>query len=1686
MSKRTDIKMANVFISWTGRDRELKNTVVNYLEENGITCLESDESCCGDFGQWSREAVSACSLFLLIFTENTKNSTYVPIEIEEFKKLDDWQNRFIPVCSNMSLYQEDEWGLHDSVSAVFTDGEDYLPTLLEKTKSLLIHRQHSIYRTNSLNEYISLIPLIGGVRAATRQYSYDDLYVMRSLTEIDENGQENEAPSPGELIRDDGILFISGPAGSGKTQYIHQIKGCADEDSLVISLSSAKVSSREDDLLVLIYNEFRRIIGAKSFYSLDNFKSLIDNTHLVLILDGMDEIATRAATDKFIKKIEGFYSSNHSDVTLIFTSRNPEDADTIALMGRGPRKFVINRLNDSEIKTLGENLFLLFGSAERNNEFYVNVRALDNEIKGNPLLLSQLAIVYEKTGEIPQNIVGIYDAISKITLKLDERADFDAIPEGYGNMLTAELPSILKSFSKERYILLSEGKEIEAVKILSKLLSANYKDESSHRAEFLVEYLENRSILIDGEFYHKMFLEYFTAVAYYEEIFDDYDRLADADTLYELISHYGDSYWSSVINLFLVKADSCIDGDETEELYRNILEVGAICEYTLLFDTCRDLIRHKERAELVLVLDILVKSTSGVYPPYGPLFWYVPEYDLYETAAIAADKLAGNAGALALVRDVCCVFGKCYTLPSLTDKIDSEKLFRAAESSLFGVRRALVELFCLGHSDSELGTDIYPRCFNTAEARSFMEHGRGVFGTMATPFDDELGLWQGESYPTLSDEYIGFVCCPYDKEAAEESLAELPTAKVSAIAFTNTDNTTMGYVHFTRTSVRMMYIPENTAQTDDDYARFTRIETSAVVTDPILHHHVYIPDDVQKITVPEGVTELAPYVFAYFDALEEVSLPEGLLSIGEGAFNKCTALARINIPDSVEKIGRFAFQYCTSLAKIDLPNSVREIGWSAFNGCTALTKVVIPDSLEEISNSIFSDCSTLESVSIPYSVKKIWNHAFKNCTSLKEVTVPGSVDKMGLCVFSGCSSLEFVYIPPSVKEINSALFHGCSSLEHIYLSPTVKKIGMSAFSGCSSLKEISIPDSVKGIGAWAFKDCTSLVEIDISSSVEAIRYGAFEGCTSLKEITLPKKLRELETELFRGCSTLKKITIPESVKKIGRVVFSDCSSLTEVTIPSSVRIIEDYAFQNCESLTEITIPESVTEIGKEIFYGCHNLTKIYTSAFIMNTLKMYKEITVDKDGQPLTDTAVEEIFVEDGRTYISEKEFAYSKAKRIHLPPSIEFIYGEAFRGCKELEEITLPEYLRHIDACVFEECSSLRNIALPSGITRIPYASFRNCASLTEITIPNSVERIYHYAFSGCSKLTDITIPDSVKEIGEYAFSGCESLSSIFLPSSIEIIEECTFSRCCKLTDIIIPDSVKEIGRSAFDECGNLSSVTLSSSVEKIGSFAFNKCGKLTEIKIPDSVKKLGGWAFAECESLASVTLPSSVEKIGNEVFSGCSTLTEIIIPDSVKELGGWAFYDCASLEKAIIKGPIERIDDLLFMNCTSLTSVTIPSSVRFIGTCSFSYCSSLESIVLPESLEEIGERAFEDCESLEEIVMPDSVKKILFSAFEGCSALRSVKFPASLEVIYPGAFEDCESLEEIVIPKSVSAICEKAFLGCRSLKTLDIPKNVLQIEDGAFVGCTGLTSVRISANFKDDITRIFGDIDPSIIKFY
>ena len=73
----------------------------------------------------------------------------------------------------------------------------------------------------------------------------------------------------------------------------------------------------------------------------------------------------------------------------------------------------------------------------------------------------------------------------------------------------------------------------------------------------------------------------------------------------------------------------------------------------------------------------------------------------------------------------------------------------------------------------------------------------------------------------------------------------------------------------------------------------------------------------------------APW-YDYRQSINAVSLPEGLTSIGDWAFAFCSALTDVTIPDSVTSIGNYAFYGCSALTSVTIPDSVSIISSSAF------------------------------------------------------------------------------------------------------------------------------------------------------------------------------------------------------------------------------------------------------------------------------------------------------------------------------------------------------------------------------------------------------------------------------------------------------------------------------------------------------------------------------------------------------------------------------------------------------------------------------------------------------------------------------------------------------------------------------------------------------------------------------------
>lgn len=224
-------------------------------------------------------------------------------------------------------------------------------------------------------------------------------------------------------------------------------------------------------------------------------------------------------------------------------------------------------------------------------------------------------------------------------------------------------------------------------------------------------------------------------------------------------------------------------------------------------------------------------------------------------------------------------------------------------------------------------------------------------------------------------------------------------------------------------------------------------------------------------------------------------------AIADNAFYNCTKLKEITIPDSVTSIGQYAFAY-SGLTGITIPSSVTSIEKEAFRDCKNLKGLSFSGTnYVEIGYAAFKGCSGLISIDFGNRYTTLGNDAFADCTSLTSVILKGSFT--GQNHFKGCTALESVEIKEGVTAIGDYMFQGCTSLNSVSLPNSLKIIYRRVFEGCSDLQSITLPNSVESIYYNAFAS-TGLTSITIPSSVTTIGVDAFKNCANLSEINIQK------------------------------------------------------------------------------------------------------------------------------------------------------------------------------------------------------------------------------------------------------------------------------------------------------------------------------------------------------------------------------------------------------------------------------------------------------------------------------------------------------------------------------------------------------------------------------------------------------
>ncbi len=424
----------------------------------------------------------------------------------------------------------------------------------------------------------------------------------------------------------------------------------------------------------------------------------------------------------------------------------------------------------------------------------------------------------------------------------------------------------------------------------------------------------------------------------------------------------------------------------------------------------------------------------------------------------------------------------------------------------------------------------------------------------------------------------------------------------------------------------------------------------------------------------EHVQKLGEYAFGS-GGIREVTFSSALTAIGRGCFN-CCPLEKVSLPDSVTEIGAWAFSACKSLKEVKLPSGIKEISAHTFDG-TAIEQIILPDSITKIGEAAFISCEMLRAVNLPKNLKYIDGQAFYACKAFTEMTIPAGVESVGEEAFVGCDLLKSITVLNKNTAIASYAFGYNWKHEKLENNLTIQgyagstaetyakensitfivleeekvtsgqcgdhaywnydeKSGTLSITGSGDMYDYIHEQDVAGdhitlkmpwcdfpvkkvelsgitsIGEDAFYHMRTVTEATMSDSIIRMGDAAFAGCSSLKTVRLSSSLQEIPDFAFYHCN-FRSIQLPSSVKRIGRHAFTFNDSLSAITVPASVKYI-GMAFSDCPALKEITILNKNTQIEEMLGYSSYyevvelNITiKGYTGSTAEAFVKQNKE-----------------------------------------------------------------------------------------------------------------------------------------------------------------------------------------------------------------------------------------------------------------------------------------------------------------------------------------------------------------------------------------------------------------------------------------------------------------------------------------------
>ena len=1494
----------DIFVSWNNNDREIKNKIVELLKSHNYSVWESDWDCSGNIIQSTINQISKCSLFLIILTPNSLNSNWVYNEYNEaLNKLGD--NRILPVIESQELLDSKDYGLFTSylfenISCVVGFDNEY--KLLKNVEDLYLNYSYKLYQKSFMDSFD-----IKNIEPPMPLTNISDIYVNRTLN------------LNGEYMDEDAFRYSSESAlivaegGIGKTSYVKQMaeKGTI-ENELYFFITAKILLQSSESLFDGLFNQFKVKIINKNF-NIDFFKGLLihklEQSRVCVIIDGLDEIDECGDINDISKMVTEF-TSIFDKTRIILTSRLETHRGNFKINDSLVNLYRLNGINEIEIKTLIHNIF---ESCQNTDEKYISFKGLseekfyklivelEDEVKSNPLLVTQLAFIYANDGAIPKTKIEILDRVTEIAI---EKIDMDRMSMRMHSLITEALPYI--AYYKYK------NDKLDFKRILENKYNSNTALE-------IYNHLTRRGIIKDETFAHKIFIEYFAASYIFKEVFD-LEGIKSVSFLSKVFSDfYNNSYWENIVSLLICKIDKDCDEETINEVV-NIINKNVSFNYDLILNRSSNL--YNKGLIVKNIINYLIYNTvEKNIPYYAHLFYYVHSYELYlelfNVGASYIDDLFKQSKVndafilLSLFRDIPYIMCKAIKISDILNdglligkyQLFVQKIGRSYRNNLNALFYE-VKFHWLSKDINKADKSIFPYFMNLVCVSKVDSSARFGECPLLTPFADELGMYNHNS-TDYNGEFIGLVSADYVHEMLENKLINVD--KMIGLALNYHSDIVLKQLKINSFNVEMFLIPSMIVEIDKNALYRLGYNKSLNLI------YSYGLTETRHLNITESVMEYNVYLSNSFKKIKHDSF-------------FWSPLTKIFVSSSVDDIEWESFFVCDNLQYISVDKE--NYNYNSFENCNAI--------IETKTNKLILGCANTK---ILNSVKIICHEAFSRNKYLTEITIPKNVE---------------------ILEYNS--FHGCENLETVYIENGVNTIESGSFSNCGKLKTLRLPETITTIPYSLCENCVSLAEIDIPKKVSVVLGGAFKNCQALTEIVIPDGVVELDQNIFNGCINLKRVIIPNSIQKILGPNFNGCYNLDTIELPNGFDYINEYSFSDCINLKNILYKGSEYHSINQLPNYLNDNSIIDHSIdcdleYVLNSTSQELPPDLEELRKELLSIDFES-FSDDGADIITsnldevEHKITYdSNCEFIEILDGVERIKHKEFFAFENLEKIILPQTLKYIEQKAFCYCKNLKEITIPAGVEIIMDDAFSRCFNLKKVILPHTLEEIGKRVFYCCSSLEDIILPN-ITIIPDGTFYNCEKIVRIELPKSIKVIEEKSFFGCNSLEEILLSPNINEISESTFFGCSNLKQIIIPQNVVTISEYAFKNCVSITDVILPDKLIYIDDYAFENCANLSNIVMKNAVEKIGYGAFKECSSLTNIKIPEGLTTVRGETFSGCKSLVEVILPESLKSIDYAAFKDCISLKHISLPYNTEFIHSDAFCGCS-LEYIDAPNILE-------------------------------------------------------------------------------------------------------------------------------------